>query len=52
MAVEVFRNSGWYMQVDMPDMNEILRDIRKLPKISMTSEEVVQILAEERIGFQ
>jgi hypothetical protein len=36
------------IMVDKPDIDEVLRDIRELPKLPLTSAEIVKMLKEER----
>lgn len=36
------------VMIDQPDMEEVFRDIRALPKISITSDEIVRMIKEER----
>ena len=36
------------IMIDQPDVDEVLRDIRALPKISISSSDIVKMLKEER----
>lgn len=47
-SLQQFLMGQLMIMVDRPDMEEVLRDIRELPKLPLTSAEIVKALKEER----
>lgn len=47
-SLQQFLMGQLVIMIDQPDMDEVLKEIRALPKVSLSSSQIVQMLKEER----